>query len=407
MEDFFDTNELQTDHIRKGKLLSCASCGLYRNGKNPKLNPVGKFKKKVMFIGNFPTEQEDQNNKLWTNGAGHLLQSKLKGFNFSLFNDGISLNAINCLPKENETATSYQIDCCRKRVQSAIKKYKPKMIVLLGASAVESVIGKYYKKGIGGIDKWRGWIIPDQQYNAYVCPIFHPGYINAQKKDNVAYKIWTDDIERIIKHTDTPFIEYPDFTEYINYCHTDKQFKEAIKALRKSKVFTLDYETTGLRPYRKGHKIVCTGVAVSYTKVYVWENTPFRDKLFGQVMKNRNIKKISHNSQFEDTWTSHCIGVDTEGWLHCSMNGAHVLDNRKGISGLKFQTYVNFGIANYDEDANPYLSGIDVKKYGANAINRIEEFVKKFGMEKLFTYCGLDNVFTYMLAMKQLKEISK
>lgn len=389
MKGFFNTEELQSDEIQKGKVLSCISCKLYKNSEEPKVKPKGKFKKKVMIVGTSP-----QNNAF----LGNVL-TKLK---FNMSRDVVVINAVNC--ETEEEPNSYQVQCCRRRVQNAIQEFKPKLIILLGTQAVESIIGKYWKKGLGGMTRWRGWCIPDQNYKAWVCPVFDPNYVQNQKKGHVSKLIWVNDLKKALKLVNKKVPVQPNFSDYIQFCFTNDQVHQAMKQIKNSKRFVTDIEATGLRPYRKGQKIICTGAAISPTKAFVWENTLKRDKWFAPILKSKKIKKIAHNIQFEDMWFSHLIG-GVDGWEHCTMNAAHVLDNRVGISGLKFQTYVNFGVADYDDDVSMYLKGVNKKKYGANAINKIELFVNRYGMKRLLLYCGMDNIFTFMLYLHQIKEI--
>ena len=79
------------------------------------------------------------------------------------------------------------------------------------------------------------------------------------------------------------------------------------------------------------------------------------------------------------------------------MQGGHILDNRQAISGLKFQTAINFGLYSYDEDISPYLESIDPKN--ANSFNRVREAP----VQRLLTYCGIDSLVQYRLAMLQLE----
>lgn len=406
MKGFFETNDLASDEIGKGKILSCVSCGLYRNVLSPKIPPYGKFKKKIMIIGEALGEVEDRCGKPWQGKMGNKLQKILKSLDFNLFNDAVSLNSVNCRPPDNSTPESYQIECCRNRVQKAIKKYRPNVIILLGNCAIESVIGKFWKKDLGGVTKWRGWQIPDQNYNAWICPTFHPSYIDRQKKNDVSNLIWLKDLKGALSLINKPVPKQPDFSDYLTFCFTNDQTRQAIKQIKISglkQLISFDYETTGLRPYRKGQKLICTSVAISPTECFVWENTPKRNRMFAPILKNPKIKKSSHNIQFEDSWSSHFM-CEPKGWEWCSMNTAHILDNRQGITGLKFQTYVNFGIVDYDSDVSPYLKGTNKKKYGANDINKIHLFIKQYGMPKLFEYCGKDSIFGYMLTLKQMKE---
>jgi hypothetical protein len=80
------------------------------------------------------------------------------------------------------------------------------------------------------------------------------------------------------------------------------------------------------------------------------------------------------------------------------------LPNIKYFFSLKFQTYVNQGVVDYDSAISMYLKGTEQKN--ANSHNRIFELLKKpGGKRKLLTYCGLDSLYEYRLALLQRKEI--
>lgn len=403
IDGFFEKGDLQSDQLNKGRFASCVSCGLYKYVLSPKIKPYGNFKKKVMFIGEAPGKTEDERGKPWQGDMGNMLKTALGTLGFDLFRDGISLNACNCRPPHNKTPEDHQIEACRKRVQKAIKKYKPNVIILLGYSAVQSVIGKYWLKNLGKMGRWTGWVIPDQNYNAWICPVFHPSYISRQKDDTIHKKVWLTDLKNALTYIEKPVIKQPNFAKYVDLLFTDDEVLNLFKKLKKAPFFTLDYEATSLRPYRKGNKIVCTGIATAKNKAYVWENTPKRDKAFGRILTNPNIKKIAHNVQFEDLWTSIIMKTDIKGWDWCTMNNAHILDNRSGITGLKFLTYVLFGVADYDSEISDWLkaSNAETKKHGKNGINKIEKFIQKYGIKKVMEYCGLDNIFTYRLYLCQ------
>jgi len=110
---------------------------------------------------------------------------------------------------------------------------------------------------------------------------------------------------------------------------------------------------------------------------------------------------MSHNMKFEETWSVVRLRQPVQNWGWDSMQAAHVLDNRTGVTGLKFQTYVNFGVVDYASEVAPYLRA---KDNNGNAINRIMELVEMpGGKEKLLEYCGLDAIYEHRLALIQQK----
>ena len=78
------------------------------------------------------------------------------------------------------------------------------------------------------------------------------------------------------------------------------------------------------------------------------------------------------------------------------MLAAHVLDNRKGITGLKFQAFVQLGQESYNDHVGGLLKG-DKKSH----INRIHEI----DVHDLLLYNGMDSLLTYKLAIIQMKEM--
>ncbi len=402
MKGFFNSSELKTNKISKGKPMTCVSCGFYKDAQSPKIEPYGDFKKKIMFIGSGVTKDDDRNNKPWQNAGGRLLQNTLKKKGFNLFQDAISINAVNCYSKKPDEKA---IACCRPKIDKYMEQYKPKVIVLLGKSAIQSVIGSRWKKDLGGIAKWHGWTIPDRALNAWIVPVFDPTYIFREEKEkrDLYELVWRSDLDKALSCLDNrrPNKMFTNEVRGIQYIENDSDFRKAIKRMKQAKLISFDYETTGLKPHHPDQKIVCTAVAYTGLDAVVWMNTPERDKEFMKVLGNRRVLKSAHNIPFEDAWSNELIGK-VRGWKWCSMNAAHILDNRPGVTSLKFQTYVNFGVSDYDSHVNPFLKS-NSKKYGNNGLNDIYGFIKKHGEREIMKYCGLDSIFGFKLTTLQMK----
>jgi len=121
---------------------------------------------------------------------------------------------------------------------------------------------------------------------------------------------------------------------------------------------------------------------------------------FIDLLANQNIGKIAQNMKFEDTWSAVRLRQPVENWVWDTMLAAHILDNRVGVSGLKFQTYVQLGVIDYASEVTPYLKAVDNKN--ANALNKIMELVElPGGKEKLMKYCGYDAINEYRISVLQ------
>lgn len=402
MKEFFNKQDLQSDQISKVPI-SCASCGLYKDIKSPKLKPYGKFKKKILLISDKPERTDDRRGKPFQGIYGTQIKRILKKQGIDLFRDCLCTNTVNCYTKKIK---AHNIACCQRKVINTIKEHKPKLIILFGADALNSVIGKYWKKGLGELTRWRGFQIPDRNFKAWICPVFHPSFVTQrEEKDgsNLAKVIWKQDIKNALTKLNEK-IQFEDESKYITYIESDKHFKSILPRLHAADLMSFDYEGTGLKPHAKGHKITNISACIGEKECYSWMNNKYRAVLFKKVLENPNVKKTAHNLSFENLWSYVILKAVVKNWHWCSMNTAHILDNRKGISGLKFQTYINFGVSDYDSLISEYLKS--PKDLGANAFNKIEQFFKEYGEKEALKYCGLDSIFGYKLTMKQMEMIN-
>lgn len=397
MEGFFTRKEINSSIRPDGKTYTCVSCGLYQKCKTPKMQPYGRFKKKILNIGEAPGEIEDNRGKPFQGITGSLLKETYRKLGIDLFEDCLNINAVNCRPIEkgsNRTPTNYEIECCRKSIIKIIEEYKPKVIILLGFSAVYSLIGYRWKKDLGTISKWRGWTIPDQDFKCWICPTFHPSYVE-RSNHGVEEVIWINDLKETFACLENPFPIYKE---------PEIEIIQDLSILKniKSDTIAFDYETTGLKPHYLEHKIISCAIADTPDHVYAFIMPKDSDKLdpLIDLLVDKNIKKIAQNMKYENTWSWVKLGIKVRNWFWDTMIASHILDNRSGITSLKFQTYVNLGIVDYDSEVSPYFQSIDPKN--ANSLNRIFDLIKKpGGISSLLKYNAYDAINEYRLAEKQ------
>lgn len=398
MSGFFTKKETESKSRPDGKTYSCISCGLHKTCKSPKMEPFGNFKKKILNIGEAPGEVEDQRGKPFQGKTGTALKDAYKKLGIDLFEDCLNLNAVNCRPEGNRSPENYEIECCRKSILTVIEQYKPKVIILLGNSAIYSMIGHRWKKDLGGVTKWRGFQIPDQDFKAWVCPTFHPSYIERSDSKDVDV-IWQQDLQAAFDKLKEPFPLYKEPTIHVI---------EDLSVLNdiQSGEIAFDYETTGIKPHADGHRIICASVATSPDTAYVFlmpDNRAER-RPFINLLLNQKVGKIAQNMKYEHAWSLVRLKTEVQNWVWDTMLAAHILDNRPGVTGLKFQVYVNFGVVDYASELAYYLQTTDTNS--GNAINRIKDvFFKPGGKQRLLKYCGLDAIYEYRLAEKQRANI--
>lgn len=408
MKSFFSSEDVKSINMQDGKIASCASCGLYKYVLSPRMQPFGKFKKGILNLGEAPGETEDKKGKQWQGKAGQRLKRVYKKLGIDLFEDCLNFNAVNCRPVDgrgnNRSPTNNEILCCRRRVLKVIEEYKPKVIVLFGQGALQSVIGWRWTKQLGNISKWRGFTIPDQHFKAWLCPTFHPSYVERQQDSPELETIWMKDLKRAIKKIDEPkWLTKPDEEKSVHFIDI-----EDLENINFGDMIAIDYETTGLKPYLKGHKIICASVANSEDSVSVFmvPEDSNRWEPLKKLLASKKIGKIAHNMKFEEMWSREYLKQPVHNWIWDSMLAAHVIDNRSDITGLKFQTYIHFGEVGYDDQVSKYLQSDDPKN--SNAFNKVESLIKtESGRKLLMKYCALDSLFTFRLAKIQMKVLGK
>ena len=400
MKGFFTPQETESLSRPNGKILSCISCGAFSACVSPKQEVQGNGAKGIMIIGTAPESKDDKTGILFQSKTAKFLRSTLEQLDVDLFEDCYLTNSLKCyLPttEGNRKPSNYEMDCCRKYVMLAIKKYKPKVVILLGNSALYTVIGNRWKRDLGKIEKWRGWDIPDQQLNTWICPTFSHAYVEGlHLKRPEALTIWKQDLQNAISKASEqlPIYKEPN----IIYLEDDLSVLNEIKDCS----IAFDYETTGLKPHAKGHKIICVSIAYTENDVFTFmmPTSAKKRKPFIDLLQRDSVRKIAQNLKYEDNWTNVLLGCKVVNWDWDTMLCTHVMDNRNGVTNLKIQVYIQFGIIDYESEVSHFLKSDE--EGNANAINHIEELIEKpGGIHSLLKYCAYDSINEYRLSELQ------
>ena len=167
--------------------IKCNSCGLSKTRKNV---VVGKGNEvaDIVIIGEGPGEQEDITGLPFVGRAGKMLDTVLSSVDIDPVKDCYITNIVKCRPPGNRKPTSTESEACMPWLNEQINLISPKIIILAGATAVESYLG--IKEPISKI---RGkWI---EKNNIKYMPIFHPSYLlrNPSKdKGKPKWLTWQD-----------------------------------------------------------------------------------------------------------------------------------------------------------------------------------------------------------------------
>ena len=181
-KDNFEISEDKSNNLEllKKTIIELKNCNLKRQAKNMVFCD-GNPKSKIMLVGEAPGANEDQEGLPFVGRAGMLLDKMLAAINLDRKKVYIS-NIVNYRPPENRKPTEEEIRRYLPIITKHIEIINPKILVLLGSTAMNALIGNNVV-----ISKMRGnWI--EKKFGSCKTSViitFHPAFLMrqpAQKK---------------------------------------------------------------------------------------------------------------------------------------------------------------------------------------------------------------------------------
>ena len=151
---------------------SVEDCSLKNNSKNIVIGD-GDINSPIMLVGEAPGIEEDGIGKTFLGEVGDLLKKMLSAINIKKENI-YSTYAVNFRPPEDRKPTPTEIKRYSQFLQKQISIIKPKIIILMGSSAMESLTGLNSKISIER-GKWKEVIVQNTSYNVIIT--FNPSYL--------------------------------------------------------------------------------------------------------------------------------------------------------------------------------------------------------------------------------------
>ncbi len=390
------------------KKTQCLSCGLYKAGcTSPRMQVTGLGEKGILIISDYPTGTDDRNSSHLSGESGKLLQEELKKHDVHIYNDVWRINVVNCRPVDSRSMArepkAKEIKCCSAAIETAIKELKPKKVIILGNSlTIKAIYGPRIKRMSTPV--CRGLRFRDNNWGCWVYTIYHPKTLLADHRNDLLRDVWNRDIEFIIKD-DKVFSKIIIDTSKLNILTTAESIVKVLRVLLKNKgTIAFDYETTNLKPYQKGQKLLSCSYTTEDYETYTFpiqhKVLPIADqlrimKMWAKVIADPKIFKVVAGYTMETSWSEYVLKVASKGFLWDTQLATHILDNRPGITGLKFQLFQKFGIEEYDKGAKKYI-----KPAPGSDFNRMEEMP----LIKMLRYNGIDSYGTMLLFHNQRKE---
>ena len=141
----------------------------------------------VLIIGEGPGTEEDAQGMPFVGPAGRLLDRMLAAADLT---DRVFItNTVYWKPPGNRSATPQEQAVCAPFVDRVCDLLRPKVVLLVGAAAVRSVLGN--DEGIMRLrGQWKEWHLPEGGFVVPVMPTLHPAFLLRQPQ--AKRQVWAD-----------------------------------------------------------------------------------------------------------------------------------------------------------------------------------------------------------------------
>jgi DNA polymerase len=172
------------------RVLACVKCSHLASSRKNVVFGVGNIHAELMFVGEAPGADEDAQGEPFVGRAGQLLTKIIETMGLNRGSVYIA-NILKCRPDTpgestgNRKPSPEEMQTCIPYLHEQIDLIQPKVIVALGGTAIEGLLGKTM-----GITRLRGtW----QSYrNVPLMPTYHPSYLLRNQVLTEKRRVWED-----------------------------------------------------------------------------------------------------------------------------------------------------------------------------------------------------------------------
>jgi DNA polymerase len=165
---------------------------------------VGNPEAKLMFVGEAPGEEEDLQGEPFVGRAGQLLTKMIIAMGLTREQVYIA-NIVKCRPdmppgaSGNRKPTKQEMETCVPYLRAQIDVIQPTVMVALGATAVEGLVGP-----VGTIGSLRGKFL--EYRGTPLMPTYHPSYLLRNQSNTEKRKVW-EDLLKVMERLEIPITD--------------------------------------------------------------------------------------------------------------------------------------------------------------------------------------------------------
>lgn len=335
----------------------CEECGLCSSSKYVCVWGTGEGD--AFIVGEAPGREEARTGKSFVGQSGQLLRSLLERVGLS---EAYITNTVKCQPPGNRKPEPDEIRACRIYLDEEIEERDPRAILLLGATAMRSQIGKTK------ITEMNGQVV-EKNGRTYVCA-FHPAYClrDPSKEPHLlmALRRYKEVLEGEF-NDDMPAYRVVD----------SSSLEDFLRAYRDCSRFSFDLETTGLEWWvcdincmqmsmDSGPNTESTTWVIPNRIGSVMPEEQFIDLVRYLVSHQGKRKAVGQNAKFDNLFLKRVCSATFR--LDFDTNLASHLTDENAEHGLKTLARIHLGAPDYDLSLKEKKGGGSKQKlfdYGA------------------------------------------
>ena len=187
---------MRTLQVIQNEVKSCTKCGLSSSRTNTVFSR-GNPQAPLCFVGEAPGEEEDLQARPFVGRSGKLLDQTLTKLGLDPEKDIYVCNIIKCRPPSNRRPTDEEVTSCIDYLEEQLKLVNPKVIVALGATAMNGLINTDL-----GITKVHGQffkpLLASLPFGKIIMPSYHPSYVLRNGSSGPVYEDFVKDLQTAI-----------------------------------------------------------------------------------------------------------------------------------------------------------------------------------------------------------------
>ena len=156
------SNELE---LVNSEIIGCTKCELHKS-RTHAVPGEGPSDAKIMFVGEGPGQNEDDQGRPFVGAAGKLLTELLESIGLKRSEVFIT-NIVKCRPPNNRAPRKSEIETCNPYLESQLRLIKPRIVCALGTPAITTLLGQEHSAT-------RTHGKPMTKRDSVILPMYHP-----------------------------------------------------------------------------------------------------------------------------------------------------------------------------------------------------------------------------------------